>query len=148
MGIVKLQRGDFFSVQNPTLEKVKEVLESANDDQGPPDLQLYYGSAEPGQPQLWLWLLFEDESLTEPQWCVRFAKSRAVSSLYLASRQPTKALFLRRTRSGVIELFRAECILKDQALVLQAVDCFLKSGTADPSLVWLDSGESVRDYGV
>jgi hypothetical protein len=139
---VILEHGVEHRIENPSIEQVVEVMQRAKIEDGPPELQLYFGDRNVGQPQLWIMCLFARNGQSA-EWCVRFVRFKAKSSQYLASALPSEDVFLERTRCGSIENVRRECVL-DEAIVLEAVDWFLKHGTPHPSLVWIESSRCFR----
>jgi hypothetical protein len=144
MAIVTLEHGDRFRVENPSLGLIRSIMGRAKQEHGPPEFQLEFGDSGKGQPQLWLWVLF-DTGASAPEWCVRFVLSKAPSSQYLATAVPKLDVYCSRTRCGCLELFRKECVLGDESVVMEAIEWFVNNGTAKPTLVWLDSGDCVRN---
>jgi hypothetical protein len=151
MPYVVLERDGTNRVEDPSASDVLSLMATVERDvlqEGPPEFQLKFkDSAEDSMSRtskLWFFLLF-DAFDSPPRWLIACDLPEMRNFRYLADRVPSDAQFLQRTRCGVVERFRKECVLECNQTVRDAIEWFLNKGTPNPSLLWLDSDEVVRD---
>ena len=138
-----LKRGSTIRLENPTLVQIEEMLQNVKSDNGPPEFELQYDALDRLSPYLGFCVLHDSENRL--QWNVRFDAPRHKTSIYLLFSAPIGDKFSLRTRCGCVELFRNECIISDEKLIMNAVCSFLQTGRPDPSLLWMKWSDCTRD---
>jgi hypothetical protein len=117
-----------------------QTIEADEEQKGPPEFVLEFGTEDAitkrVSAELLFMLTFSD---SKPHlWLIQFIVPKGSDITCLASTRPVSDSFVVRTCCGVIQKFRQECLFEKDALVHEAVSWFLKHGTPNPGLIWLD----------